>query len=118
MGRRTVRADSGAGWPWVAASGAEGLAFFALKNMKPGTYTVRLFFAERSGNTAGHRLQDISIQSKNVLRDFDVAQAAGGPLRSVVREFRDVAIDGQFTLGLSAKRGDTLISGVELIRAN
>ena len=86
--------------------------------MKPGRYAVRLFFADRSGKSAGDRLQDISIQGNTVVRDFDIAQSAGGSLRGVVREFRDVAIDGQFTLELSAKRGDTLISGVELILAN
>ncbi len=114
--RHSMWIESAGEWPWVVASGAEGLASFAMNNMKPGRYTVRLFFAELAGKSAGDRLQDISIQGSVVLRDFDIAQSAGGPLRSVVRGFHDVAIDGQFTLELSATRGDTIISGVELIR--
>jgi hypothetical protein len=115
--RHSVWIETGAGWPWVTASGVEGLTSFTLKNMKPGTFTVRLFFAERAGNAVGERIQNVSIEGRSVLRDFDITESAGGPLRGFVREFRDVAIDGEFTVELVAKRGETLVNGIELIRA-
>ena len=114
--QHSVWIESGTEWPWVCASGVEGLESFVLDKLKTGSYTVRLFFAEREGKATGDRVQDISLQGARVLQDFDIAQAAGGPLRGVVREFRDIEVDGQCTLDLSARRGTTLISGIELVR--
>ena len=114
--QHSVWIEAGAGWPWVCASGVEGLESFALDNLRAGSYTVRLFFAERPGRAAGDRIQHVSLQGTPVLQDFDVAAAAGGAVRGVVREFRNIPVDGRCTLGLSAQQGATLISGIELIR--
>ena len=102
--------------PWVTASMAERLEQFVLKDLKPGQYTVRLFFAEPESIKAGARVQTIKLQGQPRLVDFDIASEAGEPMTGVVRAFGEVAIDGDFRLEIAASQGKTLISGIELIR--
>ena len=106
----------GEGWPWVNASCVEGLKSFELSDLKPGAYTVRLFFADRADAADGQRIQDVTVQGSTVLEAFDVIDAAGGNRSGVVQTLREVAIDGDFRIQLSAEQGRTLISGIELIR--
>jgi hypothetical protein len=116
--RHSVWMKPGAGWPWVISSAVEGLSSFALRDLKPGNYLVRLSFADSEDAVAGTRIQSVEIQNKTVLRDFDISSSGGGGLRGVVSEFSGVVVgdDGTFELKLTAQRGQTLISGLELIR--
>jgi hypothetical protein len=120
--RHSVWMKGGEGWPWVTASGVEGLEELKLRGLMPGTYIVRLYFAERykrgskSAETEMFRQQTISLQGQPVLESFDIAEASGGKLRGVVREFRQEIENGEFTLNLQAKGNETLISGIELVR--
>jgi hypothetical protein len=122
--RHSVWMKDGEGWPWVNASGVEGLEELKLRGLKPGNYIVRLYFAERdtigrnSANANGIRRQTISLQGKPVLESFNIAEVAGGSLKGVVREFRQEVKDGEFTLNLKSlgKEKTTLISGIELVR--
>jgi hypothetical protein len=52
------------------------------------------------------------------LKAFDIARTANGAIAGVLREFRDISLDSQLTVELSAKRGKSLISGIELIRTS
>lgn len=99
--------------PWVTASMAEGLGKFQLSNLKPGKYTVRLYFAEPEHNAPGKRVQSIKIQGKERLVDFDVFAETGNSMSGIAREFKDVEIDGALTIELTASKGRTIISGVE-----
>jgi glycerophosphoryl diester phosphodiesterase/outer membrane protein assembly factor BamB len=114
--RHSVFVEAGRGWPWIVASSAEGLAEFTLKNVKPGSYTVRLYFAETGNAAPGERIQSVSLQGESVGQNLDIAKESGGSLRGLVREFTNVEIDGTLSLKLTARKGRTLISGVELIR--
>ncbi|KAF8409128.1 hypothetical protein HHK36_005201 [Tetracentron sinense] len=66
---------------------------FCLKN---GTYTVKLHFAEimftgdKTYGNLGRRIFDIYIQGKLVLRDFNIADEAGGVGKEVIKSFRAV----------------------------
>jgi len=51
-----------------------------------------------------------------VLRNFDIIKESGGAMRAVVKEFTHVAIAGELKLALTASKGETLLSGIELIR--
>ncbi|MHC4982386.1 MAG: malectin domain-containing carbohydrate-binding protein, partial [Planctomycetota bacterium] len=82
---------------------------------KPRPYTVRLYFSEPEGLAAGKRVFSVWMQGKQVLRDFDVAKAAGGANRSVVREFKNVMITDDLVLTFNASRGRPVICGVELV---
>jgi len=82
---------------------------------QPRRYTVRLLFAEPDpGMEVGGRVFHVAIQDETVLADFDVVQAAGGPSRTVVREFSaDVTDD--LVITLQSKTGEPILCGVELI---
>ena len=82
--------------PWVTSSGLDGatsvkvtLAAGAADTAK---YTVRLYFAELDDLKAGQRVFSVSLQGKEVLSGFDIAQAAGGAGRGIVKEFKDIAV--------------------------
>ena len=114
--QHSVWMQSAEAWPWVSASMAEGLERFVIKDLKPGKYLVRLYFAEPEALGPKHRLQDIKLQGRNVVHDFDVADEAGGVMRGTVKEFSSIEVKNDLTLELSAANGKTIISGIELIR--
>ena len=114
--QHSVWMQSAEAWPWVSASMAEGLERFVIKDLKPGDYLVRLYFAEPDARGPRHRLQDIKLQGRLVVDDFDISDETGGVMRGTVQEFSHIAIENQLTLELSATNGKTIISGIELIR--
>ena len=102
--------------PWVTASMAEGLERLVIKQLKPGEYLLRLYFAEPDELAPKQRLQDIKLQGRYVLRDFDIANEAGGVMRGITKEFSKIQVAHDLTLELAAANGNTMISGIELIR--
>ncbi len=102
---------------WIAASRVEGVreVRIQLGRVGParGRWTVRLHFTSPEG--PGRRVFGVRIEGKDVLSEFDVAREAGGPYRSVVREFPGVEASGELTISLTPKRGETLLSGVEVV---
>ncbi|MEQ1828923.1 MAG: PQQ-binding-like beta-propeller repeat protein [Pirellula sp.] len=106
----------GAGWPWVAASCVEGLEMLKLLDMKPGKYTVRLYFAENAQLQPGARVQNIYINGDVVLSDFDILAEAKKSMSGIVRQIEGVMIKETFSLRLQSIVGKSLISGFELIR--
>ena len=84
---------------------------------RPRTYTVRLYFAEFADVEAGERVFAVDLQGKRVLDGFDVCAVAGGPDRSLVREFRGIAVKQDLVISLtptSASRRPPLLCGIEL----
>lgn len=100
--------------PWVAASGVEGAASITVGDLLPGSYRVRLVFAEPGDIAAGGRVFDVSLQGKTIAAGLDVAAAAHGPRRTHIVEAKGVESRGTLTIGLEAKMGKTLLCGVEL----
>jgi len=91
--------------PWLFTSGCVGLkrctiALLDNTGAKGGTYTVRLGFMARPEDEAGKRVFDVMLQGKIVLKDFDIWQAAGDSSTAVIREFQDVAVQGDLVLEL------------------
>jgi len=107
--------EGGKGWPWVCASGAEGLKSIRLTGLKTGSFTVRLYFIEPKQITPGGRVFDVALQGEAVLKDFDIAADAGGRMKCTVREFTNVAIVDRCELTFSSHKGTTLLSGIELV---
>jgi hypothetical protein len=122
--------------PWVAASGLVGLrsleiGLFETPEVRfPGTdvtavlpnvdygqasYTVRLYFAELEGLEPGRRVFDVAVAGRTVLKDFDIAREAGGPLKEVVREIKGIRAGQTLTLALTPTVGEPLLCGVELV---
>ena len=106
----------GDGPAWVAASGVLGAGTVTLDLRGSGRYTVRLHFAELEGLPAGRRTFDVAVQGRTVLGGFDIAAAAGGAMRSVVKTAGGVTVDGTLTVTLRAVRGRTLLCGLEAVR--
>lgn len=115
--RHSVWMKKGDGWPWVAASAAEGLKQINLHDLKPGRYTVRLFFAEFDDLDAGERVQSVAVQEKSVVPTLDIVAEAGSPLSGVVRQIDNVTVESTLTIDLTATTGQTLISGFEVMPA-
>ncbi len=114
--RHSVWMKTGGAWPWVAASVVEGLEQLTLHNLKPGTYTVRLFFAEPDVLKPADRVQTVSLQGQVVLRDLDVLSDAGSPMHGIVRKIEGVKVEDVLILNLLATTGQSVISGLEVIR--
>jgi hypothetical protein len=108
--------------PWVASSGLENLSRIVLTLGKdeewPRPYTVRLVFAEMDEAKAESRVFNVALQGRDVLRDFNVAQAAGGTHRSVIKEFRGVQAKDTLEIQLTAtssRASGPLLCGVEIL---
>lgn len=110
---------------WLGSSGVIGASEIAVPTTtataKPKgggstrKYDVKLHFIEPRGAKPGERIFSVTLEGKPALQDFDVAKEAAGSLRRVVREFKDVDVDGILNIQLIGKAGQTVLSGVELI---
>ncbi|OGV69471.1 MAG: hypothetical protein A2283_06500 [Lentisphaerae bacterium RIFOXYA12_FULL_48_11] len=93
--------------PWLYTFGIRGLRSCQIPIMNPGDpdakYTVRLGFAEMDGTKPGERLFDIKLQGKTVLSQFDVANEAGGVCKAIIKEFKNVDVDGNLDIELVPK---------------
>ncbi|MDP6061258.1 MAG: malectin domain-containing carbohydrate-binding protein, partial [Pirellulaceae bacterium] len=107
--------QAGQGWPWVCASGAQGIKSLRLTNLKAGTFTVRLYFVEPQHTAVGARVFDVALQGRPVLTNFDIFVAAEGRMKCLVKEFTGVQLDGDCTLSFTAHQGQSLLSGIELV---
>ena len=91
---------------------------------KPCLYTVRLYFAELEDRKPGERVFSVLLQGKPVLTDFDVAGAAGGAAgggaggakRSIVKEFKGIAVTDNLEVSFQPKNGaQPLLCGLQAI---
>ncbi len=95
--------------PWLFTSGYQGLVKCKLPLIDDiwseggGVYTVRLGFAAPPGDKPGQRVFDVRLQGKTVLKGLDVAAAAGGASRAVVREFKGVRVATDLAVELVPK---------------
>ena len=90
---------------------------------KDGRYLVRLHFAEIFDNEAGKRLENIYINGKQVLKDFDIFTVAGGLNKAVVKDFPSVTPNEQGNIVIRVTTTPTSldknakISGIEILKA-
>ncbi|MCP4645392.1 MAG: PQQ-binding-like beta-propeller repeat protein [bacterium] len=115
--RHSVWMRGGEGWPWVCASDAVGLSELRITGLVSGAYTVRLYFAEMDDLKPGERVFDVSLQGETVVEGLDLVQAVGSPTVGVMKEFPGVVSDGALVVGLTADKGATLLSGIEIVLA-
>ena len=85
------------------------------------SYLVRLHFVELFDDKAGQRVENVAINGRTVLPNFDILAAAGQMRKAVVKEFPAVAPDegGNITLrftpaGNSPDR-NAKVSGIEVL---
>lgn len=98
----------------LAYLGAEGrsrcanFAPLALGERAPAPlrrFQVKFHFAEPDDVQAGQRVFDVKLQGRVVLKDFDIAKEAGGPLRAVVKAFEHIEAAGAMTLEFVPRAG-------------
>ena len=100
----------GQGWPWVAASGVKALRSATISGLKSGTYTVRLTFA--SPDKAAH-VFGVAIQNASAITKLEMPTE----LTARTETISDIQVtNGTLTVQLNAIDGETLLSGIELIR--
>ena len=79
-------------------------------------YTVRLHFAHPRATGVVGQVFNVSLQGELVLENLDIFAAVGKPQRTIVREFKNIAITDQLTVELKSPNARTAISGIQLIR--
>jgi hypothetical protein len=113
--RHSLWIEGGRGWPWVAASGVQGLTSLTITGLRQTTFTVRLYFAEPAPIEPAARVFDVALQGRRVLESFDVVREAGGPMISVVKELQNIESRGRLTVTFTPRKGKPLLCGVEAV---
>lgn len=92
--------------------------------LRPGTYELRLHFAETfygpessGGGGEGSRIMTVTVNGRPLLRDFDVLADSGGDHTAEVKVFPDIspAADGELHLGFSSVNGSAMLSAIEIL---
>jgi outer membrane protein assembly factor BamB len=107
--------------PWVSSSALCGIRSLEItlakdQTVPESTYTVKLYFSELENKQPGERVFDISIQDKKVAEAFDIVTEAGKPDKEVVKSYYGIKAGQTLKVDLAPARGNTLISGIELIQ--
>ena len=102
--------------PWVAASGIEGAEKIRVAlGGKQASYTVRLVFAEPEDLKPGERRFSVSLNGRTVLPNLDLVAEAGVG-KTVVREFRDIAVTDDLVIELRPLGArPTILCGIEAV---
>ena len=82
----------------------------------PGKYTVCMVFAELGGAKPGERIFDVSINGKKVAANLDIAAAAGGARRSLVKKFNVASSEKSLVIKFTPKKGTPIICGLEHVK--
>jgi outer membrane protein assembly factor BamB len=104
--------------PWVGASGCEGLSSIKVRlgqSESKKSCRIKLFFSEPEDVSDGERVFDIFVQGELVLQEFDIRNAAGGSNRVVVRSFESTAVEDAVDVSFTARKGQPLLSGIEVV---
>jgi hypothetical protein len=94
---------------------------YSLPVPKDGPFTVRLHFAEVFDSGIGDRLENVAINDKPVLADFDIV-AAAGTNKAVVKEFPNVNPDAKgnvvihITSSPNSPDQNAKINGIEIFK--
>jgi hypothetical protein len=76
---------------------------------------VRLHFADTKWTTTNQRLFNVKINATQVLTNYDVIAAAGGPNKAVAPSFTVAASSsGQYVIQLVGTKDAAMISGIEI----
>jgi len=106
---------------WVSSSALSGIESVEItlsqeQTVQETTYTVNLYFAELEDKKPGERIFDIAIQDKNVTDKFDIVAEVGKCDAEVVKSYRGIKAGKTLKIDLIPVRGNTIISGIEIIQ--
>jgi len=99
--------------PWVAASGAEGIAKLSVRlaprqqtarTPAKRRFTVQAVFVEPDPDiSAGQRVFDVALQGTKVLADCDIVAKTGGPFKSLVQTWHGIEARDALEIELTPK---------------
>lgn len=98
----------------VAATYREGRFTYAIP-LADGRYTVTLTFVEPSLG-AGARVFDVRANGKAIVKALDIAAAAGGLSKALVRSATVTVRGGKLDLSFEPSKGDAIVSAIEVTR--
>lgn len=79
----------------------------------PGTFTLKLLFAENYHSSAGQRVGSVTLNGNTLLSNFDIFTRAGGKNIALVEVWNNIAVNvNTVTLAFT----NTLVNGIELVR--
>ncbi len=109
--------------PWVCSSALAGVQSMEItlttdEQVSESSYTVKLYFSELEDMAPGDRIFDIYIQDKKVAEEFDIVSEAGKTDKEVQKVYHGVKAGNTLKINLAPKKGNTIISGIELIQEN
>jgi Malectin domain/Abnormal spindle-like microcephaly-assoc'd, ASPM-SPD-2-Hydin/Kelch motif/Glucose / Sorbosone dehydrogenase len=97
---------------WDPVGGAEMLWSFPVT---PGTYEVRLYFAELFFTSAGARVFNVAIEGNNVLNQYDIV-ADVGSFKGVMKSFT-VTADANLEILFGHVVENPKVSAIEILQA-
>ncbi len=103
----------------VYQSERNGNSTYTIPGLVAGSsYTIRLHFAEHYWNSIGQRVFNVSINGTQVLTNFDIIKAAGGPEIANVQQFTANAnTSGQMVIKFTTVTDNAAINGIEIAPA-
>ncbi|MFC1735153.1 PQQ-binding-like beta-propeller repeat protein [Candidatus Hydrogenedentota bacterium] len=90
--------------PWLFSSGCIGPMGYRIPLLDriwdsgSGSYTVRLGFLASPEDEAGQRVFDVKLQGSVVEENLDIAQAASGSRKPVVREYMGITVENDLLI--------------------
>ncbi len=89
---------------------------YTIPGFVPGSsHTVRLHFAETFFSTAGSRTFDVTINTAQVLTNFDIFATAGAKNKAVIEQFTENAnSSGDYVITFTSVVNQSLVSGIEV----
>ena len=94
----------------------EGEAFSYAIPMPNGKWTVTIHTFEPRSATPGALAMTVTANGKVAVPAFNVASAAGGPLKGLVRSFPVVVKDGALKLDFAAVGGKAVVAAIEVAK--
>jgi outer membrane protein assembly factor BamB len=106
--------------PWISASSIGGIRSMEIQLAEESpeqelSYLVYLYFSEPEKTREGERIFDIILQDGKVLENFDIIRETGQADKEIIKSFPGIRAGRTLILEMVPKRGNTIISGIELI---
>ncbi len=105
---------------WVSSSALEGVRSIEItlaeEVVPESAYTVKLYFAELEDNNPGDRVFDILVNGKKTEEHFDIVKEAGKTNKEVIKSYYQVKTGNTIKIDLIPVKGNTLVSGIEIIQ--
>ncbi len=107
--------------PWISASTIGGIRSMEItlsgeQDVQESSYRVNLYFCEPENKKAGDRVFNVKLQERTVLEKFDVIKETGLMDKELIKSFPGIKAGKTLKIELDPLSGNTILSGVELIR--